>query len=123
MEPFRLRRWKARLSKSEVIFFTCARPGRSKSSKGRVPDDVVDRWVHGLPDGNTTTVISLLGRKHGPTGESEFAFYSFSGGPTLQQNVPTGQRSKSGSTDVIPRDQSGSRSSQLLTPSRLKRRR
>lgn len=77
MEPFRLRCWKIQLTNGEVVFFTCARPGRSKGSQGKVHDFVVDQWVSGLPGDRTATVISLLGRKHGVTGMSEFAFYSF----------------------------------------------
>jgi len=96
VEPYRLKRWKVRFSSGrEAIFWTCARPGRSRGSKGQVPDDVVVRWVKGLPGANSTAIISLLGRKQSPTGASEFSFYSFSGGldnpaerkgrPTLQQ--------------------------------------
>jgi hypothetical protein len=61
-----------------VPFFTCARPGRSKGNQGAVPDPLVDKWVHGLPGGTATSVVSLLGRK--PDGVSEFSFYSFCGG-------------------------------------------
>ncbi|MEX2029661.1 MAG: hypothetical protein WD906_01640 [Anaerolineales bacterium] len=79
-EPFRLRRWKAHLENGlEIQFFTCARPGRSKGSNGQVLDDNVDRWVKSLPGGQSTTVISLLGRKQTSTGTSEFSFYSFHG--------------------------------------------
>jgi hypothetical protein len=42
-----------------------------------MPDDVVHRWVLGLP-GPNTAIVSLLGRK--PDGLSEFSFYSFYGG-------------------------------------------
>jgi hypothetical protein len=40
----------------------------------------VDRWVERLPGGDDIVIISLLGRKHGPSGMSEFSFYSFCGG-------------------------------------------
>jgi hypothetical protein len=36
--------------------------------------------MDGLPGDTGTTIISLLGRKHGPAGVSEFSFYSFCGG-------------------------------------------
>ena len=79
MEPFRLRRWKLETSSGvEVGFYTCARPGRSKGSTGTVRDALVSEWVRGLQD--VKTVISLLGRKRGPAGMSEFSFYSFCGG-------------------------------------------
>jgi len=61
-------------------FFTSARPGRTgnpASKFGAVPDDVVHRWILGLPKPNTA-IVSLLGRK--PDGLSEFSFYSFYGG-------------------------------------------
>jgi len=44
-----------------------------------VPDNLVQDWVLGLP-GPRTAVVSLLGRKHGAEGISEYSFYSFSGG-------------------------------------------
>jgi len=65
-------------------FFTCARPGRTghpASKHAQVPDDLVHRWVLGLP-GPKTAIVSLLGRK--PDGLSEFSFYSFYGGFDLQ---------------------------------------
>ena len=76
MEPHKLRRWRRSSSPEQIPFFTCARPGRSKSSTESVPDSVVDNWVKRLPGGARTTVVSLLGRK--PNGLSEFSFYSFS---------------------------------------------
>lgn len=77
MEPYKLRRWRRSSSPDQIPVFTCARPGRSKSSTGSVPDSVVDTWVNGVPGGAKTTVVSLLGRK--PNGLSEFSFYSFAG--------------------------------------------
>lgn len=44
-----------------------------------VPDRIVDTWIAGLPGHGKVLIISLLGRKHGPTGASEFSFYSFHG--------------------------------------------
>lgn len=57
--------------------YTCARPGRSKDADRDVPDELVRRWVCGLPGGLDIVIISLLGRK--PDGQSEFSFYSFYG--------------------------------------------
>jgi hypothetical protein len=79
MEPYKLRRWRPTSSSQNVQFFTCARPGRSKSARDRIPDDLVHQWPRGLPGDTNTVVISLLGRKHSPGGESEFSFYSFYG--------------------------------------------
>jgi len=80
--PFRLKRWTTGTAPSSAFFFTCARPGRSNREKSRiqqVPDDLVHRWVFGLP-GPNTAIVSLLGRKGGPEGLSEFSFYTFCGG-------------------------------------------
>ena len=76
MEPYKLRRWRRSSSPYQIPFFTCARPGRSKSNTDSIPDSVVDKWVNRLPGGAKTTIVSLLGRK--PNGLSEFWFYSFS---------------------------------------------
>ncbi len=81
MEPCKLKRWKPRSTSGVVQFFTCARPGRYRASKGSldpVPDEVVDEWVQGLPGTAEIAIVSLLGRK--PDGRSEFSFYSFHGG-------------------------------------------
>jgi hypothetical protein len=95
LEPYRLRRWKAEFqSGREAVFWTCARPGRSRGSKGAVSDHIVDMWAHGLPGGVSAAVISLLGRKKSNTGTSEFSFYSFSGGldtPEERKGRPTFQ--------------------------------
>lgn len=83
MKPYRLRRWRSSSSPERIRFFTCARPGRSgrdESRFDRVADDVVHLWVRGLPDGEEAVIVSLLGRKNGPDGMSEFSFYSFHGG-------------------------------------------
>ena len=48
-------------------------------------DDLVHRWVLGLP-GPHTAVVSLLGRK--PDGLSEFSFYSFYGGFDVSSDHP-----------------------------------
>ena len=80
MEPFRLKRWQVDTSSGDIAYFnTCARPGRSKGTKGRVPDQIVSSWVSGLP-GPDTAIVSLLGRKQGQKGSSEFSYYSFGGG-------------------------------------------
>ena len=76
-EPVRLRSWRLP-SVSGSCFFTCGRPGRSGGKSAQVPDELVDRWVEGLPR-QVDTIISLLGRKNGPNGKSEFSFYSFCG--------------------------------------------
>lgn len=80
IKPFRLRRWKAGAAFGSVRFFTCARPGRTgnpATKANSVPDEVVHRWVLGLP-GPAPAIVSLLGSK--PGGPSEFSFYSFYGG-------------------------------------------
>ena len=77
MEPYKLRRWRHCSSPDPASIFTCARPGRSHGPQGDVPDQVVDKWVKGLPGGHRTSKLSLLGRK--PDGLSEFSFYSFFG--------------------------------------------
>lgn len=77
MEPYKLRRWRRKSSTDAVLFFTCARPGRSRSKSEPVPDAIVDKWVSGLPSSRPAVIVSLLGRK--PDGLSEFWFYSFAG--------------------------------------------
>jgi len=44
-----------------------------------VPDNLVRKWIKGLPDAEGRTIVSLLGRKHGRGGMSGFSFYSFYG--------------------------------------------
>jgi hypothetical protein len=83
-----LRRWKTSVFGADNQFFTCARPGRTgdpKTKNAKVPDDVVHRWVQGLP-GPRPAIVSLLGRK--PDGQSEFWFYSFFGGFDLPEDNP-----------------------------------
>jgi hypothetical protein len=58
-----------------VQFFTCARPGRSKGARRTVEDELVHKWVQGLPFENKISIVSLLGKK--PNGKSEWSFYSF----------------------------------------------
>lgn len=87
-KPYMLRRWRIGLSPNPHYFFTCARPGRTgnlQSKNAPVSDDVVHRWVLGLPSPKTA-IVSLLGRK--PDGLSEFSFYSFYGGFDLASNHP-----------------------------------
>jgi hypothetical protein len=80
LKPYLRKRWRMGVSPNAQYFFTCARPGRTgdpATKHGRVPDDLVHRWVLGLPSPNTA-ILSLLGRK--PDGLSEYSFYSFHGG-------------------------------------------
>ncbi len=79
MEPYRQRWWKSRTVSYPGTLFTCARPGRSKGADQDVPDKIVRKWIKGLPKAERRTIVSLLGRKHGPSGMSEFSFYSFYG--------------------------------------------
>ena len=80
MEPYNLKMWKIDTSQGDIVYFhTCARPGRSKGPKGRVSDQIVSAWISGLP-GPDIAIVSLLGRKQGHKGNSEFSYYSFSGG-------------------------------------------
>ncbi len=80
MEPHKLKKWKLACSQGDsAYFYTCARPGRSGGPKGSVLDQTVSAWVSCLP-GPDTAIVSLLGRKQGRTGSSEFSYYSFSGG-------------------------------------------
>ena len=99
MEPCNLKQWEVDTSGGNIAhFYTCARPGRSKGPKGRVPDQIVSAWVEGLPRPDTA-IVSLLGRKQGSMGNSEFSYYSFSGGfdtcsergskPSLQEWLDT----------------------------------
>lgn len=96
MEPYRLRRWRRQTSPDRLAFFTCARPGRSKSDRAPVSDEIVDKWARGLPgDATRTTIVSLLGRKRTASGVSEFSFYSFCGGldtPGESRGRPTFQQ-------------------------------
>lgn len=78
VEPFRLKAWQLPKT-SPGMFYTSARPGRSRGSQAKVPDRVVLDWVNGLPDSSEIYIISLLGEK--PGGNSEFSFYSSFVGP------------------------------------------
>lgn len=87
LKPYMLRRWRAATTPA-YSFFTCARPGRTGDATTkvqRVPDELVRRWVLGLP-GPKTAIVSLLGKK--PDGLSEFSFYSFYGGFDLPSDKP-----------------------------------
>lgn len=88
LKPFRLRRWKAGPDFGAVLYFTCARPGRTGNEASKsafVPDEIVHRWVLGLP-GPKPAIVSLLGSK--PGGPSEFSFYTFYGGFDLAASNP-----------------------------------
>ena len=98
MEPYRFRKWKVTVaSNTEAHIYTCARPGRSKYQNKDVPDSVVSNWVLGLVDrlpGCDISIVSLMGRKRGPDGPSEFFFYTFCGEfdtPSESRNQPTFQ--------------------------------
>jgi hypothetical protein len=78
MEPYKLRHW-GRLGETGTLLHSCARPGRSSGADAMVPDGLVMKWLAGLPQAKQLTIVSLLGRKHGPNGASEFRFYSFCG--------------------------------------------
>ena len=92
MEPHKLKKWKTVSSPGDIVYFyTCARPGRSGGPKGLVQDRIVSAWVEGLPRPDTA-IVSLLGRKRGSKGSSEFSYYSFSGGvdtPMERGSKPT----------------------------------
>ena len=93
-EPYRLIRWKPKGPQLAGQFFTCARPGRSKDAKAKIPDQLVDLWVKGLPASQPVFIVSLLGRKPEPDNRSEFSFYSFRGGfdqPSDRPDCPTFQ--------------------------------
>jgi len=86
LKSYMLRRWKTGLPPRH--FFTCARPGRTGNAASKntpVPDDMIHRWILGLP-GPNPAIVSLLGRK--PDGRSEFSFYSFYGGFDRQPDHP-----------------------------------
>jgi hypothetical protein len=88
MKPYKLRRWRWKDGELSCYFFTCARPGRTnkeESKKAQVSDDLVSRWLTGLP-GPRTAIVSLLGCK--PDGTSEYAFYSFYGGYDKPEKRP-----------------------------------
>lgn len=68
-----LRRWRS--PDRSWQFYTCARPGRSKGKARQVEDKTVHEWIRSLPGEANTVIVSLLGRKNGPAGKSEFSFY------------------------------------------------
>ncbi len=78
-EPINLREWKVPKGDSVVPgrLFTCGRPGRATHGREKVNvnDDIIDRWVNGLPSANPVHIVSLLGHK--TTGLSEFSYYPF----------------------------------------------
>lgn len=74
-EPCRLIRWIPHTGDIPGSLFTCGRPGRTLGSKkSHVADEVVAKWVQGLPS-TEPVIVSLLGKK--PWGLSEFSYYSF----------------------------------------------
>jgi hypothetical protein len=80
VEPFKLRWWRPAASAGQYVC-TCARPGRSKGKDSSVSDQQLHNWVKALPGGKGIVIISLLGRKNGPSGRSEFSYYSSLYGP------------------------------------------
>ena len=78
-KPYKLKCWVVDTPSGPANFFTCARPGREEDQDRRVSDELVHRWVLGLP-GPNAAVVSLLGRKSNAKGKSEFSYYSFCGG-------------------------------------------
>src|SRR5438034_508690 len=88
LKPYMLKRWRTGAPSNCHYFFTCARPGRTSdpdSKHAQVSDELVHRWVLGLP-GPNTAIVCLLGRK--PDGLSEFSFYSFYGGFDIPSEHP-----------------------------------
>ena len=91
--PYKLKRWRMDTSTGSAHFFTCGRPRRQEDPEALVSDELVHRWVLGLP-GPYTAIISLLGRKERRQGKSEFSYYSFCGGfdtPSERDGRPTFQ--------------------------------
>ncbi len=93
-EPCALTQWAVNAEGLRGQLFTCARPGRSLGRKKKTIDDTaVIHWLNGLPATETVTaIVSLLGRKPDPDGQSEFSYYSFRsvhedrpGSPTFQE--------------------------------------
>ena len=93
-EPCALTQWVVSAEGLQGQLFTCARPGRSLGRKKKTIDDMaVIHWLNGLPATEAvTTIVSLLGRKPEPDGQSEFSYYSFRsvhedrpGSPTFQE--------------------------------------
>ena len=91
-EPCNLTEWVPRIvTHQEGRVFTCGRPGRRTSGRGREPADseTLNRWVEGLPRQRSVHIVSLLGSKK--DGYSEFGYYPFRSArecgtkPTLQE--------------------------------------
>lgn len=91
-EPHALKLCRARSQSMEVLgrLFTCARPGRSFGRTERVPDEMVDLWLNGLPVADFHHLVSLLGEKE--DGRSEYSFYSFRGTHERNRGKPTFQQ-------------------------------
>jgi hypothetical protein len=57
LKPYMLKRWRVGAPPNCQYFFTCARPGRTGDAASKhapVSDDLVHRWVLGLPGPNTS---------------------------------------------------------------------
>jgi hypothetical protein len=74
-EPINLREWSCETGR----LFTCGRPGRALFLTERRPigEETIDLWIRGLPTFNPIHLVSLLGRKKGKNGHSEFEYYPF----------------------------------------------
>ena len=75
-KPYNLKCWIVNTPSGSAHFFTCGRPRRQEDPEGLVSNELVHRWVLGLPRPNTA-IVSLLGRKERRQGKSEFSYYSF----------------------------------------------
>jgi hypothetical protein len=90
---YRQKDWQLRGVPGSPIIHTCSRPGRRDFERERVPKHVVDEWVRALPE-VPLTIVSLLGWKETPDGESEYELYDFCGAndrPDDQRGKPTFQ--------------------------------
>ena len=77
-EPINLIEWQSKTrSANSGRLFTCGRPGREEYGTERVPipDQVITRWVEGLPAAEGLHIVSLLGTKG--DGTSEFVYYPY----------------------------------------------
>jgi hypothetical protein len=106
LKPYMLKRWRMGVSPNAQYFFTCARPGRTgdpATKDGQVQDDLVHRWVLGLPCPNTA-ILSLLGRK--PDGLSETLSTPSTEALIQHQSAESVPHSKNGSIIGIRTDRS-----------------
>jgi hypothetical protein len=88
-EPCNLKRCEPEETSQPGRLFTCARPGRSFGPITSVPDEIIERWIDGLPNASTVHLVSLLGSKE--DGRSEYTFYTFRGSHEHSPGKPTFQ--------------------------------